>query len=202
LFIRQSIQSDYCAVYATAMCLSASGTPTSRKEALRLFGARARQWAGASHADIRRAVVAMRPDIRSRWVHIRQPTPQNVVHALELVAARGAPAIVAAFCRHRHLGLTCGHAFVLIPGHLPRLAILDPLGRPPLALQSHNAEIERPDKQRQRLLAVRGSPWDISLDKPVSLLRVPVLADRRMHMIHLPGATTGHDEENHCRLKP
>lgn len=160
------------------MCLSVSGTPTSRKDALRLFGVRPRYWVGASHTDIRRAVVTVRPDIKSRWMHIRQPTPQNVISSLELVAARGAPAIVAAFCRHRHLGLTCGHAFVLMPGQLPRLIILDPLGPVPLPLQNHNAEIERPDKQRQRLLAVRGSPWDISLDKPVSLLRVPFLADQ------------------------
>src|ERR1700704_6443896 len=67
MFIRQSIPSDYCAVYATAIMLSLLGCPLSRSEALRLFAVGPRNWKGATNQNISAAIARAQPAFSTHW---------------------------------------------------------------------------------------------------------------------------------------
>jgi hypothetical protein len=171
LFIRQDIRSDYCAVYATGMCLSLAGMPTSRKDARELFGARA-HWPGASHSQIRLAVQRRHPDFNGRWRHLKASSGREVYRALELAVGAGSPVLVTAYCRHRALRITCGHAFVATQLTGAGIGVLDSLSGKPGGRACHNAIIVD-GNVTSRWVRVVGAPWDISVLHPVSFLRVP-----------------------------
>lgn len=171
-FIRQSIRSDYCAVYATAMFLSLLGCPTSRKQALRMFGARrGMTWPGASQADILTVIRQRLPGFSARWRR-SAGSSSGLLRAFERAAGRGLPALVAAQCRHRSSGVECGHAFLLTGSSGGRLLLLDPLCRPPAEGEQHNANL-RVDhlKDEQVLWTIEHSAWDLLARRAAGLLQ-------------------------------
>src|SRR3982751_6647709 len=112
MFLGQSLYSDYCAVYATAMALCVAGVPTTRRQALGLFGAKP-GWQGATHAQMSEVLRGQLPGFRSRWRHWQFAAPHEAAMRLRKVAADGHPTLVTGYCRHRRYDVVCGHAFVI-----------------------------------------------------------------------------------------
>lgn len=174
MFIRQSIRSDYCAIYSVGMCLTIAGHPTNRQQAMAMFDARRGKWAGASQAQIRNVLAARIVDLRSKWQRFSS-TNQNSIHgALRRALRPGRMALVTAYCKHRTLGITCGHVFLATGIRSDgSIEILDPLCKKPKTGTLWNASIPPACLEDGDLLLVRDSPWDICLKHQVSILRVP-----------------------------
>jgi hypothetical protein len=184
VFIGQSLHSDYCAVYATAMALSLVGHPTGRRQAMALFGARP-GWPGASHAQISTALRRRMGRFDGRWRHVLGGDAQAAAARLRRCAAQAGAILVTAYCRHRTLDLVCGHAFVLTGRDRDGVWILDPLAGPPGDGARCNAQIPLDQSVGDRMLRVRGSAWDVCLDRPMSTMRVsrdPPGGSRGIHL--------------------
>jgi hypothetical protein len=172
VFIRQSIRSDYCAVYSTAMYMSLVGRATGRVEALRMFGARPGAWTGARHVQIRQILEAYVPHLRTRWRHISAPTCAKVVKGFLRAASTGMPALVTAYCLHRRYGLTCGHTFLITGATDRAVLILDSLCMHPSEGNSYNARISvSVEDSDGDVLPVLDSPWDLVLTNEISILQ-------------------------------
>ena len=165
-FVRQSPYSDYCAVYATATWLGLRSGPVSRRQALRWFGVRPSNWAGASHARIAEVVAAHRPEDAGRWRSVQPSTPQQLQAELTALLPRG-PLLVTAMCELRRPRVRCRHAFVVTACADERVELLDPLGRPPRGRKCWNAWLDIGD--RRRCLVVYGAGWLLDLHHRVWL---------------------------------
>lgn len=154
------------------MCLTLCGFPTDRRAARRLFGvSRRTAWPGASHEDMRQALCKTITGFSSRWNQVKKSDASAAVALLNRAARRGLVSLVAGFCKHRMLGVTCGHAFVLT-GAGDELRILDPLSRCPEAGSFHNAWARPVTPTSGQLLPISGAPWDLCLDQPLSYIGV------------------------------
>lgn len=169
LFLRQSLRSDYCAVYASGMLLSLLGVVTDRQRARQLFGVRPGGWRGSSHRQIRQVLCDGVPGAAFHWRHSR-PGREGICALLRTAAAAGPPALVTAYCRHPRLEVSCGHAFLLTGARAGTLLLLDPLGRPPAAGERFNACLDTAARADPDLLAVDGVAWSIDAARRVSVL--------------------------------
>jgi hypothetical protein len=170
VFLAQSIYSDYCAVYATAMALSLAGVPTTRRRALSLFNAKT-GWQGATHAQISEVLRNQLPCLRSRWRHWQFATPVEAALQLRRVSADSSLTLVTGYCRLRKYDVVCGHAFVVTGYRDGCVLILDSLGKRPSEGEQFNARISV-NQEQAKLLVVDGSMWDICLAQPISVIRV------------------------------
>ena len=174
MFIRQSLRSDYCAVYSVGMCLTIAGHPTNRKEALLMFGAQPGKWNGASQAQIRSVLAARIVNLSGKWQRLASANREGVHRALRRSLNADCTAVVTAYCKHRALGITCGHVFLATGiGSDGSIELLDPLCKRPKAGTLRNASIPRESMEESELMLVLDSPWDICLNRQVSILRVP-----------------------------
>lgn len=176
-FIRQSIRSDYCAVYATAMYLSLLGCQTDRRQALHLFGAkRGAPWRGATHIDMLAVIRRCLPDYNARWLRTARSS-SAVRRSFQAIAARGSPALVTAYCRHRSSGVECGHAFLVTGFQEDRFLLLDPLGRPPSKADQYNTStVAKSARDGLDLWPVEGSAWDLIPARGAGVLQCADLA--------------------------
>jgi hypothetical protein len=172
-FLRQHLRSDYCAVYATGMAMSLAGRATDRASARALFEVRGGQWSGANHAMISGAIRKALGASTGRWRHSRACTAVGLWKFLRSSSGRAYPIIATAYCRHRKLGLECGHAFVLVAADDDRVLAVDPLSCRPAQGLVHNIQIDRPSRG-DLLLRVRGSSWDLCAGRRVSTLALIV----------------------------
>lgn len=174
LFLRQSLRSDYCAVYASGMLLSLLGVATDRRQARQLFGVRPGHWRGSTHRQIRQVLCDRVPGVAFHWRHSRRGR-DGVCDLLRTAAAAGQPALVTAYCRHPRLQASCGHAFLLTGARMDTVLLLDPLGRPPAAGERFNACLDaapRAGAADAALLEVDGVAWSIDSSRRVSVLIV------------------------------
>lgn len=171
-FIRQSIRSDYCAVYATAMYLTLLGCETDRRQALLLFGAkRGTPWPGASHSDMLAVIRCCLPDYNGNWRKIPR-SASAIRRTFQGIAARGSPALITAYCRHRTSGVECGHAFLVTGFQDGRFLLLDPLGLPPLVGDLHNASAGAASAHdSSKLWPIERSAWDLIPKRGAAVLQ-------------------------------
>jgi hypothetical protein len=166
-FIQQSIRSDYCGVYATAMLLSLLGEPISRRRAHKIFGVVPANWMGTSCRGITTAIRRVMPAATSTWRHGR---PQGGKSFQGFCAKGGSmPALVSAWCFHRRYRVICGHAFVITGMSEHAVRIVDPLCPPPTT--DWNAAIDTADTELP-YLNVQGSAWMVDLRHSISILTV------------------------------
>jgi len=142
MFIRQSLYSDYCAVYSTGMALSIVGIQTDRRSALSLFNVK-RGWKGASHDDIDAALIRATGNKGSAW----RCTNESLSGAQALswlnnqFQSISSPIIVTASCRLVQHNIICGHTFLVVGKSNASIHVLDPLTKAPPKSQQHNIEI-------------------------------------------------------------
>lgn len=167
MFIRQSIRSDYCAVYATGMALSLAGFETSRQRALSLFRA-GRGWQGAAHTDIDAAINRATGREGLAWCSTFGALDgRNTLLWLGRQAKlAGGPIIVTASCRLVRHNVVCGHAFLVVGCEEGRLQLLDPLTREPKAGERHNLEMTDAGCSDLTVRAV-GCLWEMLTKQPV-----------------------------------
>lgn len=171
MFLGQSLRSDYCAIYATAMALTLAGHPTNRRQAFKLFKA-GPGWSGASHAEISSVLRRRMRSFRRRWRHSLCDNPVSAAATLYAAAVGDEPLLVTAYCRHRSLDLVCGHAFLVVGCDDGGLWLLDSLSRRPTDGAKTNARILLEQSLDGSLLRIDGSPWDVCVDKPFSTISV------------------------------
>jgi hypothetical protein len=168
MFLKQSLYSDYCAVYATGMALSLAGYPTSKKEALKLFNAKS-GWQGASHSDISRAVCHAAGCSELEWCHFSSDQGELLQWlGRQCCSNSNSVLLVTAYCRLRAQNITCGHVFVLVGADERGLLALDPLSRRPRNDTHYNVILSSSDQSD--LLAAGGAPWDLCTDQELSFL--------------------------------
>lgn len=169
IFIRQSIHSDYCAVYSTAMFLSLQGRAVDRPAARMLFGARPSTWTGATHDQMREAISKYDTTISSRWIHTR-PTTRRGFFRVTQARWTGLPLLATAFCLHRRYKIRDWHAFVIVSVTSDDVHILDPLSKVPAPNETWNAKVSRKGHNASSTIHVTGAAWEIDLLHPISFL--------------------------------
>lgn len=152
-FFRQSVRSDYCAVYATGSLLALHDVHLSRTQLLRRFGCDTRTtWRGAAPLQIASVVEMELQGARCRAERV----------SLRRLRRTSKPLLVAAVGRLcRNTPLRCWHAFVVLSNRRGVLKLIDPLAAPPSTLLAGNARIRLGDRS-PAWLHVDGAPWEIS----------------------------------------
>lgn len=174
MFIRQSLYSDYCAVYSVGMALSMLGIDTDRKGALSLFDVK-KGWKGASHDDIDAALIKATGGKGSAWYCTNQSlSGQNAFFWLHYYARSILdPIIVTASCRLVQHDLVCGHAFLITGGSSDGIFVLDPLAKRPLEGKSHNIVITLNECGAEKISPV-GCRWEMLCKHPIYCKRIAV----------------------------
>ena len=169
LFLRQSLRSDYCAIYATAMALSLLDSPVGRRAALRMFRAAPGEWYGASHMLISKVVQDRLGRPSPSWHSVPASSSKRICDALARAVKSGRPSIVTAYCIHRRLQLRCGHAFVLMDRTSSAFRFMDPLSPAPSHGAKHNATLNACRQGHEGKLRIDGAPWDLVISQTVSV---------------------------------
>lgn len=172
VFLKQSISSDYCAVYATGMLLSLMGVATTKTEAMRLFGVHPQTWTGSTQRQIHDVVSSAIPSVNAHWRRKRPQTSTSFVDMARRSMSAGAPCLVTARCKHRRLGLTCGHVFLITGADRNEVRILDPLGPKPPNGTKFNAVVLRGSDAVGCLVRPQMLAWEIDLKTSLSVLEL------------------------------
>src|SRR2546428_1953805 len=183
-FIRQSVRSDYCGVYAAGMFLALLGRPTTRKGARSLFGLPRRSpgYAGTD-LDLVAAVIRQRADLSAvRWEYSDEFVFQAVVQKLRRQLERTKlPTLIWFGAVYSDGHTRAFHIAVVVRVGPDRIVLLDPLGGRPEKGKRFNVSIVS-TRQPRRFLKADGSFYSVDLNMQVGILRWrrPDLRSRRM----------------------
>jgi len=173
LFLRQSVRSDYCGVYSTAMLLSRLGHPLSRAAALRLFDLpqKDRDYNGVNLDGIAIAVKHATKLRHIRWLFRRRFHFATVVALVRRhIGATRQPTLLWFGAVHRRSGAPARHIALVVRVNRDTLYLLDPLGRPPPSRRPFNVSI--PNRlDRHELLPAEGSFYGVNPRMMVGILR-------------------------------
>jgi len=134
IFLKQSVRSNYCAVYSTGMLLSLLGIPTTRAQALSLFAlSRCNPtYGGASQPEIGNAFARL-----ARVRHWRWESQKRFNFALLSQSVRAQfrsnpqPTLLSFGAIHRNGKWRCLHVVVALSVTEDFIETLDPLGPTP-----------------------------------------------------------------------
>ena len=174
LFLRQSVHSDYCAVYAGGMLLSILGQHTDRADAVRLFGADCYNWQKPDHSKIRRVLMKTLPNTRMRWLHYECGDFTALAKTARRLLGGKTAVLTTGRCIYGLRNVAAEHAFLITAVEDESIYVLDSLGRSPQSGQVSNASFDRADGKDSRLLKVRGSFWSLDLRGRISFLSMKV----------------------------
>ena len=168
LFIRQSWRSNYCAVYSAGMLLSLLGYPTTRKQALRLFGLKASNngYDGTTHQLIS-TVISSAADVgHCRWKYCRQFSFYSVLRTLRYhFTHTPQPTLISFGVVHKNGIWRSRHTALVVGITNGAIELLDPLANPPRKNDTSNVSL-RPHKP----IFVIGNSYTIDVRSEVGVL--------------------------------
>ena len=176
-FIRQSFLSNYCGVYATGMFLSLLGFPTTRERALNLFNLERSNpnYEGTNHEEIGE-VLGTTARFRSlHWHYSGCFDFASLAVSLANQIKTHGPTLLSFGAIHKNGKWKCTHVVVVVGVTKNRIALLDPLAKPPLVSWSGNVYL---DASSRGSVNVLGSSYTINLKSETAVLR---WAGRRPH---------------------
>jgi len=171
LFLKQRIDSNYCAVYGTAMLLSLLGHSISRRESHRLFRTRHENWAPPDVPKIVAVIEQVVGEGNLRAIARSYSKPASFGLALQLQLCKAPAVLVVATCRLVGRGIQARHAFVVTQASRAEVKVLDSLCPAPQAGMKFNATFPL-DGQRRRYVYTDEAPWELDLGRPVHILGV------------------------------
>jgi hypothetical protein len=170
-FLRQSIRTNYCGVYAVGMLLSLSGVPTTRRLARRLFRLHrlSEAYRGTSLREMSAVLSMCFRSADLRWTHHRNCSYPSVAHEIDRATCGGASPTVAVFDAVRGR-MRVRHAVVVLSANVRGISVLDPLGRRPSRAGAPNCALI-PLKTRAGLYPMDHRVYSVDLTGRTSILR-------------------------------
>lgn len=175
MFLRQSIRSDYCAVYAAATLAGLCGTVIDRQQALRSFGVRAGAWSGAPDLQVARVVEGWLPGARAVWHHRRVRSIQQLLECVSQLVPCGTYGLLAAMCRHTRHQVEADHAVVIVQARPKSLLLIDPLSSPPRPSCISNARVSATSTQFGDRIVVDGAAWSFVTSRELRVMSLTLL---------------------------
>ena len=170
MFLRQSIRSDYCAVYAAATLAGLCGAVIDRKQALRSFGVRAGAWSGAPDLQVAQVLEGWLPGARAVWHHRRVRSIQQLLDCVSQLVPSGTYGLLAAMCRHTRHQVEADHAVVIVQAQPSSLRLIDPLSCPPRPSCISNAHVSTTSPQFGDRIAVDGAAWSFVTSQELRIM--------------------------------
>ena len=127
--MRQTVRSNYCGVYSTAMLLSYFGESVNRASAIRMFfdiGVRSLK-NGVTHGDI--ASVVLRHVRSARWRYFPTGLSRRASRFLKEHLNAVGPTVLTFGAVHYKGRLRARHAAVVLEYEADHLTLMDPLGK-------------------------------------------------------------------------
>lgn len=169
LFLRQSKRSNYCGIYSTGMLFSLLGYPTTRSEALRLFGLRDTNpdYNGTTHHRMGNVVATRLEAPDWRWRYYRQFYFRSVVRSiLTHFNNTRQPTLISFGAIHKNGLWRCRHTAVVVGATDESIDLLDPLGTPPTAGNPANVYL-----RVKRSIFVVGNSYTVQAEAEVGVLQ-------------------------------
>ena len=173
MLLRQRIESNFCAIYSTAMLMTLRGRHTTRKQALRIFGYDT-NWVPPNHDQLVKELSTIATNKSVRVFSRRFRRPREMVTFAEGSLADKLPLLVTAQCYLPSHNAFANHAFVLTSVSASGLNLLDSLSARNSDGATHNAQLRLDAKAVRGMAPVAGAPWMLDLREPMHFLQVDV----------------------------
>ena len=168
LFLRQSKRSNYCGIYSAGMLFSLLGYPTTRREALRLFGLRNSNpgYTGTTHHRMGKVIAVRLGAPGWRWRYYRQFYFRSVVRSMftHFTNTRR-PTLISFGAIHKNGVWRCRHTAVVVGATDECIDLLDPLGAPPADRNAANVYL-----RLNRSIFVVGNSYSVQTKAEVGIL--------------------------------